>query len=230
MFKAHYKAVQGNVNLAARILGYHLELASHVTDNQDNYNALNNTARFWNDFNFMAMQTVIMSLGKVFDDDQDTHNLSQMMKSLRESLDYFGKEKLRQRKLSWGLTDQQMLDDAIDHAHEMSLDDVKVIAKKVREARALWVKIKPLRDKFYAHHEAMSDEDRDALFKDVTYDELEEIIQIMLDVCFVLEVAELNGTKPNFDDYTDNRPENVAAREIDKWLPALVKGYNKQSV
>lgn len=221
---SYYKAISQNINITGRLLQYLLHLSSNVAENKENYAVLNSNARFWNDYKFMTIQSIIIILGKIFDPGPKTYNINLLMKNLRSNLDHFSKANLRARKISLGV-DDSLLDEILNRCHELTIEDVKEISKKVREARKIWKKIEPLRQKFYAHHEDLSDEEITNLHKNVQFKDLENIIQILLDVCFALEMAELNGRKPDFKDNKNSRPIHIASREIEILLSTLVRGH-----
>ena len=223
-YKCHFNAFEQNIKFAARILHYYLHMGSLAQLDTAEYKALNYNARFWNDFNFIALQTTIIFLGKIFDKDTRTHNIRALLKSLSLNLKYFSKNSLRQRKINLGSTDG--IDEYISNAHELDQSDIHDIHAEVDKAVMLWQKIQPLRHQVYAHNQMLSNEAKDALFKQVTYDDLEYLVQILLNVCFALEQAELNGRKPDFSD-DHSGPINVADGQIIKLMKVLVNGMSK---
>lgn len=130
MYTEHYKAFSQNVNFAARILHYYLHMSARANEKAD-YDALNKTARFWNDFNFMALQTVIIFLGKIFDSQSRTHNLSKLLNALPQSLDHFSKANLKARKIATGGDKNFDWDEYVKDAHELNQADVDLIHAEV---------------------------------------------------------------------------------------------------
>lgn len=222
-YQTHYKAFSQNINFAARILHYYLHLGTLAKEGSNEYKALNEHARFWNDFNFVALQTVIIFLGKIFDSQSKTHNLTKLLETLPLSLDHFSKANLRARKIKMSTGDLSWLDEYISRAHELNAEDLVVINDEVQKAEALWKKIKPLRHQYYAHDQMLPDDKRTALFKNVTYGDLELLVQILLNISFVLEQAEINGQQPDFSqDYEG--PNNLAEGQIEGLMQLLVTG------
>jgi hypothetical protein len=228
MYENHYRAFSENITFAARILHYYLRMGFHAQENSEELKAINQSPRFWLDWNFMALQTVIIFLGKIFDGQSRTHNLTALLEALPNSMSHFSKEELRKRKIKAGLTDLEILDTYIADAHELDASDIIAINEQAEEAKKIWKKIYPLRNRFYAHHQMLTNEERDKLFRRVTYDELELIVQILLNISFALEQAEINGRKPDFDtDYEG--PINRAEGEVDRMIQTLA-GLNSESV
>ena len=226
MYSEHYKAFSENIGFAARILHYYLRAGALVKDENDHYKALNKNARFWNDYNFMALQTVIIFLGKIFDDQRRTHNLTKLIESLSNNLKHFNKSSLRKRKIKLS-GEADWLDKYIEEAHELNAEDIELIKNEADKASALWKKFEPLRHRFYAHNQMITNKERDALFKGVTYDELQNLVQMLLNIAHVLEQAEINGQKPDFsDDYEE--AIRRAEGEIDRLHTILIAGSNNQ--
>lgn len=224
MYIKHYKAFSQNTNFAARVLHYYLHLGTMAKPHDKEYNALNKTARFWNDFNFMALQTTIIFLGKIFDAQKRAHSLTKLIEVLPHSLEYFSKSMLKERKMALG-EKFDWLEAYMEDAHELTLDDVEVINAEADKAKALWKKFAPLRHQVYAHNQMLTNEQRDALYNKVTYDELEELVQILLNISFALEQAEINGRKPDFKNNYES-PINQSEGEINRLLNILTKGSN----
>lgn len=98
MYVKQYKAFSENTHLAARTLYYYLGIEeANQLDTQEN-EAINKSARFWLDWRYIAQQTVIIILFKIFDDQKRTYNIQAMMRSLPFNLNHFSKPKIRERK------------------------------------------------------------------------------------------------------------------------------------
>ena len=149
------------------MLHYYLELGNRAAE-QDALNALNKNARFWNDYNYAALKTVIIFLGKIFDPDANAFSLSKLFNSVKSNLSHFSRDSLKRRKVSIAV-EFEGLDEYLADAHELGKEDTKLIKQQIREARIIWKKIEPLRNKIYAHDEMLPEEEKTALFANTTY-------------------------------------------------------------
>lgn len=225
MFKEQYKTFASNAAYAARMLHYYLMMNKLAAD-QETLKALDSNARFWMDYRYSALQTVVIFLGKIFGKDnrgQKVFSLPKAINAASGALNYFSRPALKERKLAIG-TEFEGLDEYINQAHELTKEDIKLIKAEVKKAEKLWEKIEPLRNKIYAHEEMLTDEEKSALFAQVTYAELEDLVQILLNISHAFEQVELNGRKPKLhDNYIG--PINVANEQMKKLLSTLVAGF-----
>jgi hypothetical protein len=203
----------------------YLLLGKKASEDSKVYDALNCNARFWSDYNYIALQTVIIFLGKIFDTNKKAHSLSKMLIAADKYIPYFGRLALRKRKLELA-GEFDGLDGYVQNAHELSREDLIQIQAEVDKAKTLWKKVEPLRNSIFAHDEMLSQEQRLELFKQVKYSDLENLIQILLNLSHALEQAELNGRRPDFSsDYKG--PINVAEKEVRNLSALLVGGNGK---
>lgn len=223
MYTQPYKAFSENVAFAARILNYYRYIQDKAQPGTPELEVLNKSPRFWLDWNYMALQTVIIFLGKIFDTQSRTHNIDQLMEGLSQSLNKFTKEELPQRKIKFGLIDPAILEEAVNRAQDWNIVDITNIQTQVDKAKELWEKFKPLRNRIYAHQQMLTDQDRDSLFSNTTFTDLENLVQILINISHVIEQAELNGLRPDFsNDYKGLI--NRANGEAKKLLEVLVAG------
>ena len=204
---------------AARTLHYYFSIAKTISKDADAHQALLGNARFWSDYNYMTIQTTVIFLGKIFDPNSKTYNLSKMINSASKAIPYFNREALRKRKTALGV-ETEIIDGYIPTAYELSKADIKAIKQEIKKANALWDKIEPFRNKIYAHSEILTSEERLELFGQVKYDDLKDLIQILLNISHALEQAELNGMKPDLA-YNFEGPIRVAEGQIENLMASL---------
>ena len=221
-FSEQYKAFSANVAFAARVLNYHLEIDKLAVD-PTSLNALNTNARFWVDFKYCSLQTVIIFLGKIFDKDQKTYSVSKLINSAFSNTTHFKKSALRERKIEAANGEFEGLEEYIEQAHELSKDDIKLIKAEVKKARILWSKFEPLRMKIFAHQEMITEEEKSELYRNALYEELQQLIQLLLNISHAFEQAEINGRKPELKNNYEG-PINVAKREIKTLFHYLILG------
>lgn len=219
-YRKHFDAFVKDVWFGARALQYHISLNEKVASNPRISKAINANPRFWLDFRFSNLTIAIISLGRVFDDDQSAHSITKMLQKAALNLDFFSKESLRARK-QIHISDPYDLDRYIENAHELEQEDIKAIQSRRKEAQKLWRNIKPLRDKILAHSEIMSEEERTQIYKDIKYKDVSEVMEILVTIAHVLEQAELNGRKPDFNERFRG-PMLVAEAELAKILDSLI--------
>lgn len=217
MFSKQYKAFSANVTFATRTLHTYLQIKKRATRSKKALAALNSNARFWVDYDFIAPQTVIIFLGKIFENDVSTHNVGNFLSMLDKSLAYFSREAIRSRKPPF-----EGIEDYLSKVYELSSTDVISIRRQVRKARKLWEKIKPLRDNIYAHDNAFLTADEvSQLYASAKFQDLRIITQTLVNIRNVLWEAEYNGKKPDFRrSFRGTKKEGIDA--ANKMLASLI--------
>lgn len=219
-YKKHYSEFARSVNFAVRTWYHYVYLSQKVREDPVIFKALSKAPAFWSSYNYSATQTVIIFLGKIFDNDGNTYNIDKMRNATYNGLNHFSKSELRKRKVVSG-GEFDGLDEYIQNASELDGKSIKVISEQVKQAKKLWESMKPLRDKIYAHNEVLSEGERNELYKAVKNSDVNNILQILLNISNALWNAEFNGHKPDFlFDYTD--PINWAKKDIDELISSLI--------
>ncbi|MDE1902080.1 MAG: hypothetical protein KGI37_10630 [Alphaproteobacteria bacterium] len=219
-YKRHYKEFSQNVAFAARTWHHHVHLNNRAAKDEAILAALNKAPRFWLDLRYSSVQTTIIFLGKIFDNDGQAFNVDKTIKSAHEEIAHFSKDELRKRKVE-SAGEFEGLDEYIKQASELDADGLKAIRAEIKNAKKIWEKIKPLRDKIYAHSQIMSNSEREELYKAVKNDDIDAIIQILLNVSEALLQAEINGRKPDFSsNYT--QPIEHAQKDIEELIGSLL--------
>ena len=161
-YKKHYTEFAQNVAFAVRAWHHHVHLNNRADKDPGILTALNKAPRFWLDQRYSAVQTTIIFLGKIFDNDGRAHNVDKTLRAANNEKEHFSKTELRKRKIDSG-GEFEGIDEYVENATELNSDDLKIISAEVRKAKVIWERIKPLRDKIYAHNQMLSDVERDLL-------------------------------------------------------------------
>jgi hypothetical protein len=219
-YKKHYVAFSQNIVYAARTWHHHVHLNNRAAEDPAILEALNKAPRYWLDQRYAAVQTTIIFLGKIFDNDARAHNVDKTLKAAHDEKDHFSKPELRKRKVESG-GEFEGLDEYVENATEPGSEDFKAISAEAKKAKVIWERIKPLRDKIYAHHEILSDAERKALYEAVKNDDITEILQILLNISEALWQIENNGRKP---DFSSNCTQSIewAKKDVEDLIASLL--------
>jgi hypothetical protein len=222
-YKKHYEQFSQNVAFAVRTWHHHVHLNNRANEDSAILAALNKAPRYWLDQRYSAVQTTIIFLGKIFDKDGQiykVYNIDKTISAVDTEKEHFKKEKLRKRKVESG-GEFEGIDEYIKNASEFDSDDLSTIVAEVEKAKNIWERIRPLRDKIYAHNEMLSDEERKELYEAVKNSDLNDILQILLNVSDALWQAEFNGRKPDFSS-NHTQPIEWAKKEIEELIGSLL--------
>ena len=218
-YKKHYEAFAQNIAFAVRTWHHYVHLNNRANEDPAILEALNKSSRYWLDQRYIAVQTTIIFLGKIFDNDARVYNIDKTLKAANDEKGHFSKPELRKRKVESG-GEFDGIDEYIDNATELSADDLKIINTEVKKAKAIWELIKPLRDKIYAHNQMLSDVERKELYEAVKNGDINNILQILLNISEALWQAEFNGRKPDFSS-NHMQPIEWAKKDIEELISSL---------
>jgi hypothetical protein len=219
-YKKHYDQFSQNVAYAARTWHHHVHLNNRANEDPTILKALDKAARYWLDQRYAAVQTTIIFLGKIFDNDGRVHNVDKTLRAAHDEKEHFSKPELRKRKVE-SAGEFEGLDEYVENAAEPGSDDFKAISAEIKKAKVIWERIKPLRDKIYAHNEILSDDERKALYEAVKNDDINEILQILLNISEALWQIEFNGRKPDFSSNC-TKPIEWAKDNVEKLIDSLL--------
>ena len=219
-YKKHYDAFEQNTAFAVRAWHHNVHLNNRANEDPAILAALNKAPRYWLDQRYSAVQTTIIFLGKIFDNDGRAYNVDKTLKAANNEKERFSKFELRKRKVQLG-GEFEGIDQYVANATELNNNDLKVIWAEVKKAKTIWKRIKPLRDKIYAHNEMLSDGERKELYGAVKNSDINDILQILLNVSDALWQAEFNGHRPDFSS-NHTQPIEWAKKDIEELISSLL--------
>lgn len=219
-YKRYYKEFSQNVAFAVRTWHHHVYLNKRAKDDKKVLDALNKAPRYWIDQRYAAVQTTIIFLGKIFDENSQAFNIDKMLKAAYDEKAHFSKEKLRERKIA--ITGEfKGLDEYISKATALDHDELRVLSAQIKKAKSIWEKIKPLRHQVFAHNDVLTDAEQETLHANVKNSDITDTLQILLNVSEALFQAEINGRKPNFA-HDVTYPINHAHDNMEKLIQSLL--------
>lgn len=219
-FKRHFEQFSKNVSFAARVWHRHVHLKERAEKDTAILAALNRAAHYWLDQRYIAVQTTIIFLGKIFDPARRAHNVDKTIKAATDETDYFSQLNLRKRKVELG-GEFEGIDEYIQNAHELDSTDLHKINVELQRSKSIWEGIKPIRNKIYAHNEMLSDVEHERLFEAVNEDDITKVIQIVLNISNALWQAEFNGHKPDFSS-NHTQPIEWAKKDVEELIGSLL--------
>jgi len=216
----HYEQFSKNVDFAVRTWHRHVYLNNRANEDSAILAALNKAPNYWQDQNYIAVQTTIIFLGKIFDNDNLANNIDKMLRSVNNGKGHFSKTELRKRKVESG-GEFEGIDEYIENANALSSEDLKAISVEVKKAKAIWDRIRPLRNQIYAHNQMLSDAEREKLYKAENNADINDILQILLNISQALFQAFHNGRRPDFST-NHTQPIEWAKQDIEELISSLL--------
>ncbi|MGI8427393.1 MAG: hypothetical protein ACR2M4_12565 [Actinomycetota bacterium] len=126
---------------------------------------LNKAPLFWNT-TLDALQTAaFIALGRVFDQEQDTHNIDRVLRIAQRNPLIFSLEALAERKRRASPNAHEWLDEYLQGAYVPTADDFRRLRKHVAARRKVYTEcFRPLRHKVFAHKQIFKQNEAHALF------------------------------------------------------------------
>jgi hypothetical protein len=142
--------------------------------------------------------TLFMTLGRIFDIDNEGFSVDDLLKTCIDEIDLFSKHKLRQRKIDGqNGKEPNWLNDYIQEAYEPTGDDFKRLRGEVAKRRKIFeAAYKPIRHKLFAHNDKAYMGKHDELWGATNIGELEAILWFLNDLKQTLFDVYENGKKP----------------------------------
>ncbi|GLQ82883.1 hypothetical protein GCM10007881_64060 [Mesorhizobium huakuii] len=189
-----------DTDLIGRTLGCLLRIKERASAEPKVLEQIARNGHFWNDYEFLALNTVIVGLGRIFDTHKEAHSVDRLIKDLKAGLAHFSNDAVSARKKSNSSNHSEWLEKYMKDAQELDEKDIEVIAEELMKAKDLWGKCRTMRDRVIAHSQAHPPEERSRIFASLSYDDILAVVQVLEAVESALFQAEQNGRKPNFGD------------------------------
>ena len=227
----------------AAIQFFYAWLAIHAVAGSNNSvtRALDQTPLFWNT-TLGALQTAtLVTLGRVFDSNPESHNIGRLLKIAQDHLGIFSKPALDARKRQDSRNADEWLPGYLRNAYEPTSDDFRRLRRHVARHRKIYeANYRPLRHKVFAHKARMERTDVAALFAKTNIRELQKLLVFLRRLHDALRELFWNGRKPTLRPARYSvrrireRPSNksrglgvpeLLTHDVERALEALARGY-----
>jgi hypothetical protein len=153
-------------------------------------------AAFWNGVLGGLQTAVFVTLGRLFDDDQQTYNLENALRYAEQHPGIFSRDALAARKRAAGVgPDEAAL--YVKDAFVLERGGLAALRAEFNAKYRLYVeRVRPIRNQVFAHSGKLTPEDRDGLFTRVFVRDLEGLTVFALQVCEALTQLYDNGLEP----------------------------------
>lgn len=160
--------------------------------------ALNTTPLSWILIRHSLQVSLFITLGRIFDLDNDAFSVDDLLKHCLENIDIFSLENLRERKLEGQKgKEPEWLREYIQNAYFPVEGDFQRLRGETTKHRKVFERIyKPIRHKIIAHTDKEYMDKADELWAETNIGELEEIIWFLHDLKETLFQTYQNGEKP----------------------------------
>jgi len=173
---------------------------ARISNDPDLLSRINKHAAFWVCVQHSWQATMFAALGRLYDDDRNTHSGRQVVKYAEKYPSLFSRAALRVRKTREGLSPGQA-DVFIEQWKEPTRTDLGALSAAFEQQRDVYVaKAKDIRDDVFAHLATITPAQRDALFSAAPLRDLEGLVMFPLRLHRVLEAWYRNGYPVTLDE------------------------------
>ena len=194
-YDKYYQEFSNEVHSALASYLFWKMLQNKSADEPDLLDALNRTPLSWIFIRHSLQVSLFMTLGRIFDTDDDSFSIDDLLKCCIEDTSIFDKNSLRTRKQEAQRgTTSDWLDEYIANASEPVAQDFKKLRGEVTKHRRIYVrKYQPIRHKIFAHRDKEFLGKNDDLWKETNIGEIEDIIWFLNDLKNALFQTYENG-------------------------------------
>lgn len=198
MYERYYQEFCNEVHKILSCYLFWRTLNTRIAEDKNLLAELNRTPLSWVVIRHSLNVTLFITLGRVFDTDNNAFSLDDLLKCCIEKIDSFSLENLRKRKME-GQNDiePEWLAEYIENAYQPSVEDFQRLRSKVAEHRKVFESVyRPIRHKLIAHKDKEYMDKADELWAETNISQLEGIIWFLNDLKETLFDTYKNGRKP----------------------------------
>lgn len=198
MYKKYYQEYCNEVHKILASFLFWRMLRNRTASEDELLNALNKTPTSWIFIQHSLQVTFFITLGRVFDIDNDAFSIDDLLKCCIEEIDIFKADNLRSRKLVGNNgKEPEWLSEYIAKAYIPTLEDFQRLRSEVAKHRKVFEAVYlPIRHKLIAHKDKEYMGKADELWAETNIQQLEEIIWFLNDLKETLFETYNNGLKP----------------------------------
>ncbi|MFW1090830.1 hypothetical protein ACEV9O_23210, partial [Vibrio parahaemolyticus] len=184
--------------------------------------SLNENPTAWTTILHSLQTTMFITLGRIFDIDDEAFSIHKFVKYCAENVDQFSRLSLKQRKME-GEETPKWLEGYLNTAHYPKREELLRLRGEVsKQCKIYDQSYKPIRHRFMAHKEFAAIGTAASLFAETNIKELEGIISFCNQIKFVIQEQYYNGKKiqlPAKVLYSGD--DSIAEREVKQLLMKL---------
>lgn len=165
--------------------------------NKDVVTALNKAPLFWNTTLGALQSSTFIALGRVFDQEKETHNIDRVLRFAQQNSEIFSLDSLAQRKRRSSPNADDWLNDYLKTAYIPTQDDFRRLRKHVSARRKIYIEsFRPLRHNVFAHKHKFKQDEVLELYANVKIKDLQQLLIFLRRVYETLWELLYNGRKP----------------------------------
>lgn len=196
-FEAELEVFRREAESAVQFFYAWLSVHQVASRNETVEDLLNTAPLFWNTALGALQGSAFIALGRVFDQERDTHNIDRLIRLAQNNPDIFSLQALAERKRRLAPTANEWLAEYLKNAHVPTHDDFRRLRKHVSARRKIYeANFRPVRHNVFAHKQLSHQVDQQALFAKVSVPEIQQVLVFLRRLHQALWDLLFNGRKP----------------------------------
>lgn len=193
-----------------------------ASSNEKFYSALNKNALLWNIIVNSLHNTFFITLGRIFDSDNNSFSVYTFLRACIDNIDQFSKESLRNRRIKDLKGDKpSCLNKFIEESYAPVEKDFQMLrgetSKKQKEYEDIY---RPIRHKIIAHTDKKTIDNAQDLFKKTNVEQIEGILQFLYQIEMIVYCLFENGELSKIGDFFYKEKDYVQ-KDIESLLNML---------
>ncbi len=192
----HWTILDNEVRNATEAFFIWKSVQNYAAGDEAALRAMNKNANVWNAFTHSLQTNYIITLGRIFDDDNRSYSVDKLLAEASRNPELFSIEALKRRKVeACGGVEEEWLQNYLRDAWFPTADDLEQLRAAVRPAVQNWRDIyNPIRNKMFAHRDIKVDSH--GLIGKTRVADFEKILNILGDLLNAIFQIYINGRKP----------------------------------
>ena len=157
VFEQELEILRTEAEEVAQYLYAYLAIHATAAQNSEVVRLLNTAPLFWNTTLGALQTSAFIAMGRVFDDDKNSHGVNRLLNLAKENLQIFTRNALAARRQGKNPIRPEYLDKFLLQVYIPELVDFQELQEKVDEHKEIYKnKYKSIRNKIYAHKDIVS--------------------------------------------------------------------------
>ena len=159
--------------------------------------AMNASPLFWMTTGGALQLSGMIALGRIFDQERETHNIDRVIRIAQTNMHLFSHESLKERKRRSSSNAEEWIDEYMTNVYVPTIEDFRRLRRHVSARRRVYEETyRPIRHKVFAHKMTISQSQVQELFANAKIRELQQLLIFLRRLHLALQELYLNGAKP----------------------------------
>ena len=225
-FQTELEIFDGEIRSAIQFFYFHISIHQNAGRDRTILDAVNRDLLFWNTALGATQTALFITLGRMFDQDSNSHGVKRLVGMAKNNIDMFSLSALSERKRMSSPNADEWLPDYLRSAYVPSMRDFARMERYLSKYEKVYERsYSRLRKKFFAHKDRIDLDEVENLFSKTKVLELRRMLGFLHRLHDALWQLFCNGRKPLLWDYSSENVElqSRMSAQIERILNSLAR-------